>query len=82
MTDELTGHDKNGIQYLLFAVEDKLAKADDVNVTLEQIIALGATIIPPGPDREAFKRHLRILVQPLVDLELKRRKPSELTRGE
>ena len=33
MTDDLTEHDRRGIQRLLLAVEDKLGKADDVNVT-------------------------------------------------
>lgn len=72
MTDDLTKHDKNGIQRLLLAVEDKLEKAEDVNVTVEQMVARAATLVGTK-DREEFKRHFRILVQPLVELELERR---------
>lgn len=71
--DQMTEHDRRGVQRLLFAVEDKLGKADDVDVALEQIIALGATLVPAGADREEFVRAFRTLVQPLVELELKRR---------
>ena len=76
MTDDLT-EDWRGVQRLLFVVEDQLGKADDVNVTLEQMAARAATMIPAGANREEFKRHFRILVQPFVDLELKRRKESQ-----
>ena len=72
MTDDLTEHDWRGVQRLLFAVEDRLGRADDVNVALEQIISRGATLVV-AKDHEEFVRALRILIQPLVELELKRR---------
>ena len=53
MTDDLTEHDWRGVQRLLFAVEDQLAKADDVNATLEQMTTRAATMIPAGADRES-----------------------------
>ena len=70
--DEMTEHDWCGVQRLIFAVEDRLGKADDVNVTLENIISLGVTLVGVK-DREEFERHFRTLCQPLVMLELERR---------
>ena len=75
--DEMTERDWRGVQHLMFVVEDQLGKADDVNATLEQMISRAATMIPPGPNREEFERHFRILVRPLVELELKRRKENQ-----
>jgi hypothetical protein len=77
MTDDLTEHDWRGVQRLLFAVEDQLAKADDVNATLEQMTTRAATMIPAGADRKAFEHHLRTLVGPLVALELERRRSEQ-----
>lgn len=71
--DGMTEDDWRGIQHLMFVVEDQLGKADDVNATFEQMASRAATMIPDGPDREQFKRHFRILIRPLVELELKRR---------
>ena len=71
MTDDLTEDDWRGVQHFLFVVEDQLTKADDVNVTVEQMVARAVTMIPDGPDREEFERHFRSLCQPLVELELK-----------
>jgi hypothetical protein len=73
----MTEDDKNGIQRFLVVVEDELERADDVNVTFKQIVAHAGTLVPAGADREEFERRFRILIQPLVDLELKRRKESQ-----
>ena len=72
MTDDLTEHDKNGVQRLLLAVENQLERADDVILAFEAIVARAATLVGVK-DREEFERHFRTLVQPLVVLELKRR---------
>jgi len=69
--DRMTERDKNGIQRLMFVVEDRLGQAEDVNAALDEMASLAATMVPAGADREEFKRHFRILVRPLVELELK-----------
>jgi hypothetical protein len=65
--------DDQGLQYFLFVVEDELGKADDVIAQFEQIVSRAGAGIPAGPDREELRHCFRILVQPLVELELKRR---------
>ena len=75
--DQMTDDDWRDIQHLMLVVEDQLARADDVNVTVEQIVARAATMIPAGADREEFEHHFRILIRPLVELELKRRRESQ-----
>jgi hypothetical protein len=74
--DQMTEHDGHGVQRLLLAVEDQLGRANDVDVVVEQMTTRAATMIPAGADREQFKRHFRVLIGPLVKLELERREES------
>ena len=80
-TDEMTDDDWRGVQRLLLAVEGRLNKADDVLVAVEQLVSRAATLVGIK-DREQFERHLRILIGPLVRLELERRNDLQIKQSE
>lgn len=61
----------------MFELEDRLGSSDDVTLAFEDIIS-GAAAMVPEAIREKLKRYLRTLCQPLVDLELKRRRDGDI----
>ena len=76
----MTPHDQAALEHMMFAVEDLLHEAVNVERDFEAAITHAATLVPAR--REELAHHLRILLRPLADLELKRRAGKSLVEDD